>query len=133
MTCSAWFLIPFRTTCLEMAPPTVSTALPHRSLIKKVSSKLAYKPVLGGSFSIESFLPEDSSIHHVGKKEKKKKKRNRQKKASQHGWSLLSSAQHYSYNSPLLICPQDVILIFTSQYKASQLLEAPWSLRIQFL
>lgn len=35
MTCSVCFLIPSKTTCLGMAPPTVDWALPRQPLIKK--------------------------------------------------------------------------------------------------
>jgi len=47
--CSACFPVEPRTTSPAMVPPTVGWALPHQSLIKKISYRLAYSSI----FSIE--------------------------------------------------------------------------------
>ena len=57
IACSSCFLIEFRTTSLNIVPSTVGRALPYWSLIKKMSYRLAYSPILWRHpFSWESLL-----------------------------------------------------------------------------
>lgn len=46
VACSVCFLIPSRTICEKMAPPTFYWALPHQSTINIMLYRLAYKPIL---------------------------------------------------------------------------------------
>jgi hypothetical protein len=43
---SACFLIELRTICLRVAPPTMSWAFTHQSIIKKLPYRLAYSLIL---------------------------------------------------------------------------------------
>jgi hypothetical protein len=62
LACSACFLKELRTTNLRMAPPTMSWALPHWSLIEKMPySWISWRHFLNWGF----FLPDDSHLCHV--------------------------------------------------------------------
>lgn len=50
------------TTCPREAPPTVGRALPQETLIKKMSQRLANRPILYKHiFNSDFLLPEDSA------------------------------------------------------------------------
>jgi hypothetical protein len=69
LACSLCFLIHPRTTCPGLIPPTVAWALPHQSLILKMSHRLACRPNwLQHFLNWGSLFPSDSSLHQVDTK-----------------------------------------------------------------
>jgi hypothetical protein len=55
LACSAWFLIQPRTTCLGIAPTTMSWALLYQSLVKKMPPQTCLKAILKEAFSWSRF------------------------------------------------------------------------------
>lgn len=51
VACSVGLFMQSRTTCLGLAPPTVTWALPHQSLVRKMSRRLARGQSDGGIVS----------------------------------------------------------------------------------
>jgi hypothetical protein len=74
IACSACSLIPPRTTSPGLVPPTVSEALPCKSLIKKMPPQtLLQDNVGGGAFSLlRSIFSDDLSMCQEDKKQKLK-------------------------------------------------------------
>ena len=67
MICSVCSLTQPRTTSLGMQPHTMAWVLTHQSLIKKMSYRLAYSPILRRHYFLNggSLLSDDSSLGQV--------------------------------------------------------------------
>lgn len=68
--CSGTFLIALRTTCPEVALPTLDWALPYQPVIKKMPSQTCLQDNLTETFlfSWTHLFPESSSLQQVDKK-----------------------------------------------------------------